>query len=100
MQVGRAMEEMGVQMIPAYSPQARAQRTQLRHLARVLAAGVASGGDHHGGGGQRILQERYIAEFIDKFTAAAREKGTASRKTLRADLDWIFTVQTERVVAK
>ena len=31
---------------------------------------------------------------------AAAEKGTAFRRTTRSDLDWIFTVQTERVVAK
>ena len=28
------------------------------------------------------------------------EKGTAFRKTSRADLDWVFTIQTERVVDK
>jgi hypothetical protein len=31
---------------------------------------------------------------------SSAEKGTAFRRTTRADLDWIFTVQTERVVAK
>jgi hypothetical protein len=31
---------------------------------------------------------------------AAAEKGTAFRRTSRTDLDWIFTVQSERVVAK
>jgi len=31
---------------------------------------------------------------------AAAEKGTAFRRTTRSDLNWIFTVQTERVVAK
>ena len=48
----------------------------------------------------RFLRERYIATFNEKFTAAPAEKGTAFRRTTRADLDWIFTVQTERVVAK
>ena len=47
-----------------------------------------------------FLRERYIATFNEKFTAAPAEKGTAFRRTARADLDWIFTVQTERVVAK
>jgi hypothetical protein len=31
---------------------------------------------------------------------AAEEKGTAFRRTSRSDLNWIFTVQTERGVAK
>jgi transposase len=100
-QVGRAMKELGVQMIPAYSPQARGrsersfgtwqgrlpQELRLAGISTVEAANA-------------FLRERYIAEFNGKFTAPAREKGTAFRKTSRADLNWIFTVQTERVVAK
>jgi transposase len=100
-QVGRAMKELGVQMIPAYSPQARGrsersfgtwqgrlpQELRLAGISTVEAANA-------------FLRERYIAEFNGKFTAPAREKGTAFRKTARADLNWIFTVQTERVVAK
>ena len=100
-QVGRAMKELGVQMIPAYSPQARGrsersfgtwqgrlpQELRLAAITKVEAANA-------------FLRERYIAEFNGKFTAPAREKGTAFRKTARTDLNWIFTVQTERVVAK
>ncbi len=48
----------------------------------------------------RFLREHYIAEFNRKFTVAAAERGTAFRRCGRNDLDWIFTVQTERVVAK
>jgi hypothetical protein len=33
-------------------------------------------------------------------SVAAEEKGTAFRRTGQRDLNWIFTVQTERVVAK
>ena len=100
-QVGRAMKELSVQMIPAYSPQARGrsersfgtwqgrlpQELRLAGITTVEAANA-------------FLRERYISEFNGKFTAPAREKGTAFRKTARADLNWIFTVQTERVVAK
>ena len=38
-----------------------------------------------------FLREHYIAEFNGKFSVAAAEKGTAFRRTSRADLDWIFT---------
>jgi hypothetical protein len=48
----------------------------------------------------RFLQEQYIAVFDAKFTVPATERGTAFRRCGRADLDWFFTVQTERVVAK
>ena len=100
-QVGRAMKELGVQMIPAYSPQARGRSErsfgtwQGRLPQELRLAGITSVD-----AANAFLRERYIVEFNAKFTVPAREKGTAFRKTLRADLNWIFTVQTERVVAK
>lgn len=48
----------------------------------------------------QFLRERYIREFNGRFTEPAKEKGTAFRKIGRADLEWIFSVQHERVVAK
>ena len=100
-QVGRAMKELGVQMIAAYSPQARGrsersfgtwqgrlpQELRLAGIETVEAANA-------------FLREQYIAEFNRKFQVAATEKGTAFRRTSRSDLNWIFTVQTERVVSK
>ena len=80
---------------------ARPVGAQFRDLAGALAAGAAAGGDHaRWREPTRFLRERYIAEFNAKFSVAAAEKGTAFRRTRRSDLDWIFTVQTERVVAK
>jgi hypothetical protein len=100
-QVGRALKELGVQMIPAYSPQARGRsersfstwQGRLPQELRLAGIGTLEAANE-------FLRERYIAEFNTKFTAPAREKGTAFRKTARADLNWIFTVQTERVVGK
>jgi hypothetical protein len=100
-QVGRAMKELGVQMIAAYSPQARGRSErsfgtwQGRLPQELRLAGI-----HTVEEANRFLRERYIAEFNRKFTVAAQEKGTAFRKTARSDLNWIFSVQTERVVAK
>ena len=59
-------------------------------LAGITAAGVVNA----------FLREHYIEEFNRKFHVAAMEKGTAFRRTSRSDLNWIFTVQTERVVNK
>jgi transposase len=43
-QVGRALRELGIRMIRGlFAASARAQRTQLRHLAGTTAAGVAPG---------------------------------------------------------
>jgi hypothetical protein len=100
-QVGRAMKELGVHMIAAYSPQARggSERSfgtwqgrlpQELRLARITTVE----------GANAFLRDRYIAEFNDKFSVPAAEKGTAFRRTGRADLNWIFSVQTERVVEK
>ncbi len=99
-QVGRAMKELGVQMIAAYSPQARGRSersfgTWQGRLPQELRLASITGVE----AANAFLRDRYIAEFNDKFATPAREKGTAFRKTSRADLNWIFTVQTERVVA-
>jgi transposase len=100
-QVGRAMKELGVQMIAAYSPQARGRSErsfgtwQGRLPQELRLAGITTVE-----GANAFLRGRYIGEFNEKFSVAAGEKGTAFRRTSRSDLNWIFTIQTERVVAK
>src|SRR3954466_6184419 len=100
-QVGRAMKELDMQMIPAYSPQARGRSernfgTWQGRLPQELRLGNIRPVDE----ANLFLRERYIAEFNRKFTVSAKERGTAFRKASRSDLDWIFSVQTERIVAK
>ncbi len=100
-QVGRAMRELGVEMIPAYSPQARGRSernfgTWEGRLPQELRLAGIRGLEE----ANRFLRERYIAAFNEKFRVAAAEKGTAFRRTGRADLEWVFTVQTARVVSK
>jgi transposase len=98
-QVGRAMKELGVQMIPAYSPQARGRSErsfgtwQGRLPQELRLAGITTVEEANA-----FLRQSYIGEFNAKFAVAAPQKGTAFRRTSRSDLDWIFTVQTERVV--
>ena len=98
-QVGRAMKELGVQMIAAYSPQARGRSErsfgtwQGRLPQELRLAGIRTAE-----GANSFLRQRYIEEFNAKFSVPAAEKGTAFRRTGRTDLNWIFTVQTERVV--
>jgi hypothetical protein len=100
-QVGRALKELGVQMIAAYSPQARGRSErsfgtwQGRLPQELRLAGITTVEEAN-----RYLRERYLGEFNAQFTVAAAEKGTAFRKTSRSDLNWIFTIQTERVVGK
>jgi len=100
-QFGRALRELGIQMIAAYSPQARGRSErnfgtwQGRLPQELRLAGVQTLEEAN-----RFLRERYIAEFNQKFAVPAAQKGTAFRKCGRRDLDWIFSVQTERVAGK
>jgi transposase len=100
-QVGRALKELGIQMIPACSPQARGRSErsfgtlQGRLPQELRVAGISTLE-----AANEFLSEHYIAAFNAQFAVAAVEKGTAFRRPTRTDLDWIFTVQTERTVAK
>lgn len=100
-QFGRALKELGIQMIAAYSPQARGRSersfgTWQGRLPQELRLAEIGSIDE----ANRFLREHYIAEFNQKFTVKPGEKGTAFRRSGRSDLDWIFSVQTERVVSK
>jgi len=101
-QVGRALQQLGIQMIPSYSPQARGrsernfrtwqgrlpQELRIRGITTLEAA-------------NRFLEESYVAEFNRKFTVPAAEPGHAFvRLRGRRDLDRIFSLQHERVVAR
>lgn len=100
-QVGRAMQALGVQMIAAYSPEARGRSErnfgtwQNRLPQELRVAGITTLE-----GANRFLREHYIAEFNRKFSVPAQERGTAFRACRRRDLDFVFSVQTERVVDK
>jgi hypothetical protein len=100
-QVGRAMRELNIEMIPAYSPQARGRSErnfgtwQNRLPQELRLAEISTIEDAN-----RFVRERYIAEFNAMFAKPAREKGTAFRKCDRKDLDQVFSIQTERTVAK
>src|SRR6202051_281062 len=98
-QVGRALHELGVQMIPAYSPEARGrgernfgtwqgrlpQELRLHQLRTLEAA-------------NRFLREDYIAEFNRCFQVAPRQRGNAFVPCRSRDLERIFSLQFERSV--
>ena len=99
-QVGRALRELGIQLIPAYSPQARGRsersfRTWQGRLPQELRLrGLTTPEDAN-----RFLKRTYIREFNRKFTVEARAcQQTAFVPCSRADLDRVFSIQTERLV--
>ncbi len=98
-QVGRAMGELGVRMIPAYSPQARGrsersfgtwqgrlpQELRLAGCRTVEAANA-------------FLREHYIGEFNRHFQVEAAQAGSAFVPYRGKNLERIFSLQFERTV--
>ena len=100
-QVGRALKELGIEMIPAYSPQARGRSErrfgtwQGRLPQELRLAGIRTVEEAN-----RFLRERYVPEMNRKFGVQAEQPGHAFVPLHGQDLDRIFSVQTERVVGK
>src|SRR6266404_2875820 len=98
-QVGRAMKELGIQMIPAYSPQARGRSErnfgtwQGRLPQELRVRGITTVEEAN-----RFLRESYIAELNRKFSVPAAQPESAFVPASGKDLDRIFSVQQERVV--
>src|SRR5438477_13165878 len=98
-QVGRALRELGVQMIPAYSPQARGrsersfgtwqgrlpQELRLHGITTLEAANVFPG-------------EHYIAAFNSCFQVVPAQRGSPFLPCPRKHLDLVFSLQFERTV--
>jgi len=100
-QFGRAMARLGIEMIPAYSPEARGRSERMfrTHQGRLpqelLAAGI---GDM--GGANRYLDEVYLAAFNEEFMQPAMEEGSAFVPWIGGDLDDFLCESHERVVGK
>jgi transposase len=98
-QVGRALKELGIQMIPAYSPQARGRGErrfgtwQGRLPQELRLAGISTLEEAN-----QFLRERYVAEMNCKFALPAAQSGNAFVPVRGQDLERIFSVQTERTV--
>lgn len=99
-QVGRALRDVGITMIPAYSPQARGRsersfKTWQGRLPQELRLrGISTLEEAN-----KFLKRSYIREFNRKFTVVAAEPGaSAFVPCLKDDLDRVFSIQTERTV--
>ena len=98
-QVGRALQELGVRMIAAYSPQARGRSErsfgtwQGRLPQELRVRGIKDLAEAN-----EFLRNEYSAEFNSRFAVPAAQNGSAFVRARRKDLDWIFSVQHERTV--
>jgi len=98
-QVGRALRELGIQLIPAYSPQARGRsersfRTWQGRLPQELRLRNIDDPDE----ANRFLNAEYITEFNRRFAIESELEGTAFVPCTRTDLARIFSIQSERLV--
>jgi len=98
-QVGRALRERGIGMIPAYSPQARGRsernfgtwQGRLPQELRLAGCTTREQANH-------FLREHYVAEFNGRFQVAAAERGNAFVPCPQRDLERVFSLQFERTV--
>ena len=98
-QVGRALRQLGVRMIPAYSPQARGRSernfsTWQGRLPQELRLGSIRTVEE----ANRFLREEYIAEFNGRFRVKPAQPGSAFTACRRPDLEQVFSLQFERAV--
>lgn len=99
-QVGRALRELSIRLIPAYSPQARGRsersfRTWQGRLPQELRIREITDLEE----ANRFLKRSYIRQFNRQFTVQATEpEASAFIPCTRTDLDRVFSIQTERVV--
>jgi transposase len=99
-QVGRALRELSIRLIPSYSPQARGRsersfRTWQGRLPQELRIRGITDVDE----ANRFLKRTYIREFNRKFTVQAADPGASAFVPCnRTDLDRVFSIQTERTV--
>ncbi len=98
-QFGRALKQLGIEMIPAYSPEARgrSERAFATHQDR-LPKELAAAGVTDMESANRYIAEVYLPAFNAEFAVAAREAGSAFVPWVGGGLDDILCEQHERVV--
>lgn len=100
-QVHRALQQLGVTRIPAYSPEARGRSERaFRTLQDRLPTELARAGITELAAANRYLTEQFLPQHNERFMGRATEPGTAFIPWVGTHLAEILCVQDERVVAK
>ena len=100
-QLGRALERLGIEHIPAYSPQARGRSERLNRtfqdrlvnelrVAKVTTVVAAN----------RYLRDRFIPDYNATFSCAPADPASAFVDRGAIDLEQILCHQDERVVGR
>ena len=100
-QFGRAMKQLGIDMIAAYSPEARgrSERAFATHQGR-LPKELALAGITDMAAANRYVQDVYRPAFNAEFGQPAQEEGSAFVPFLGGSLNDILCEQFERTVGK
>ena len=98
-QFGRAMRQLGIDMIPAYSPQARGrcERMFSTHQERLVKE-LKLAGITHMDAANRYLRDIYLPAFNSEFRVPARENRSVFVKWINGDIDDILCERYERTV--
>ena len=100
-QVHRALQQLGITLIPAYSPEARGRSERaFRTLQDRLPKELALAGITEMAAANRYLTERFLPQHNKRFMVGATEPGTAFIPWVGTPLAEMLCVQEEQVVAK
>jgi len=100
-QVHRALQQLGVTLIPAYSPEARGRSERaFRTLQDRLPKELALAGITEMVTANQYLARQFLPAYNQRFAVPAPEAGTAFIPWIGTHLAEILCVQDERVVAK
>ncbi|MFA5807320.1 MAG: ISNCY family transposase [bacterium] len=100
-QFGRAMKKLGIEMIPAYSPEARGRSERMfgTHQGR-LPKELALHGITDMEAANRYIEEVYLPEFNKEFMQPPLEEGSAFVPWIGGNSDEILCEQYDRTVGK
>jgi len=100
-QVHRALHQLGITLIPAYSPEARGRSEhRFRTLQDRRPKELALAGLTAMAAANQFLAEQFLPQYNDRFMVRATEPGTAFIPWIGTHLADILCVHEERVVAK
>ncbi len=99
-QVHRALQQLGITLIPAYSPEARGRSERVfRTLQDRLPKELALAGITDRAAANQFLRDVFLPAYNRRFAVPAAEAGTAFVPWIGPNLADILCVQEERVVA-
>ena len=98
-QVGRALQQLGIELIPAYSPEARGRSERMfGTLQKRLPQELRLAGITTMEAANRFLRESYLRQHNNRFAIKPEDPGSAY-VPFAGQLDDILCVQEERTVA-